>query len=444
MRIGICVFLIISCALIFISCNTTEPPPPPNGEKPTLKLKFEDASCTEAWIELTTTNLQLPAAITLKQINPTGDTIFQDFILNTQDSLLYIDSLLPNTNYSYQSINQSINQSEMKSNVLGVTTMDTTSHNFTFETFTFGGTAGSSTLYDVAIINENDIWAVGEIYVADTSQNGYTNYNAVHWDGTNWNLQQIMFYTICGQQSRTSYPASSVFAFSENEVWIAMDGDQIAKIENGVQSQTMCLPWSFVINKIWGSNGNNLYVVGNNGNIAFFNGTRWTRIESGTDLIIRDVWGGNNQGSNHRKVFCTVLSSVVLGEHKILTIDENNVVDSLHWDIGRIVTSSWTKEGKFVYTSGWGVFNNKSGRWEEERSIPLFYTNRIRGTALNNIIVVGNYGFLAHYNGAGWKVYDEFLQLSSADFYSVSVEGGIMAAVGYNGESGLIVIGRKN
>ncbi len=48
--------------------------------------------------------------------------------------------------------------------------MDTTSHNFTFTSWTFG-TVGSSTLYDVAIINENNIWAVGEIMIADTSQN---------------------------------------------------------------------------------------------------------------------------------------------------------------------------------------------------------------------------------------------------------------------------------
>ncbi len=34
-----------------------------------------------------------------------------------------------------------------------VRTMDTTSHNFTWQTFTFGDGTGSSCLYDVAIIN---------------------------------------------------------------------------------------------------------------------------------------------------------------------------------------------------------------------------------------------------------------------------------------------------
>jgi hypothetical protein len=444
MRIGICVFLIISCALIFISCNTTEPPPP-DGEKPTLALTLEDVSCTEAWIELTTTNLQLPTTVTLKQFNPTGDTLSQDIILNTQDSLLYIDTLLPNTNYSYQSFNQSINQSGMKSNVLGVTTLDTTSNNFTFETFTFGGTAGSSVLSDVAIISPDNVWCVGEILVADTSQNGYTMYNAVHWDGVEWELKRIPYYDYGGYL--VYGPLQTVFAFDENDVWFCSYANLLQYNGSEYLSRAFFMTsinFDGQVMKMWGSDGNNIYCVGRNGAIYHYYGNGWTRTESGTDLIIRDVWGVNNKNISHRKVFCTVLSSVVIGQHKILTIDENNVVDSLHWDTGRIVTSSWTKEGHFVYTSGWGVFNNKSGKWEEERSIPLFYTNRIRGSALNNIIVVGNYGFLAHYNGAGWKVYDEFLQLSSADFYSVSVEGDIMAAVGYNGESGLIVIGRKN
>ncbi len=95
--------------LSIYSCNTTEPPPPPDGEKPTINLVLEDVSCIEAWINLTTTNLQLPATLTLKQINPTGDTTSQIYILNTQDSLLYVDSLLPNQSYKFQSVIQ-INQ----------------------------------------------------------------------------------------------------------------------------------------------------------------------------------------------------------------------------------------------------------------------------------------------------------------------------------------------
>lgn len=131
MKKAIVGFLLIGFSPFIKSCNTTEPPPP-NGEKPTLQLTLEDVSCCEPWKKPTTSNLQLPANITLKQYNLSGDSLSQNFLLNTQDSLLYIDSLLPNQTYKFVT---TIEQSNNKSNELSVTTMDTTSHNFTFETF---------------------------------------------------------------------------------------------------------------------------------------------------------------------------------------------------------------------------------------------------------------------------------------------------------------------
>jgi hypothetical protein len=434
------IYLLISLLITIISCDTNEPPIPPETEKPTLSLTLEDVSCIEAWIKLETTNLELPAALILNQFNPNGDTISQILNLNTQDSLLYVDSLLPNQTYIFQSFIQTINQS---SNELNVTTLDTTSHDFTFETFTFGGTAGSSTLYDCAIISPENIWAVGEMYVADTSQNGYTTYNAVHWDGSEWELKRIYYYGAC---SAVEYPPlKAIWAFSENNIVIT-NGGSIGWFDgNTVNLDCRVNPLlTGAINKIWGSDSNNLYVVGNNGNIAWYNGTRWTRIESGTEVSIIDVFGLVTKAINQKKVFCAV-SDIINnpGQYKILTINENNSVDSLHWDLDRSTASTWSNNGWIVYTSGGGVFNNKSGRWIEERTIPLYYTNRIRGNGLNDIFAVGDFGLLAHYNGLKWNIYQEFLQLPVTAFYSITVKENIMAIVGYNGEKALIIIGRR-
>lgn len=432
--------LFISLGLLLNSCNTTEPPPPPNGEKPTLEITLEDVSCSETWIELTTTNLQLPSTIEIKQFKPTGDTLSQVSILNTKDSLLYIDSLLPNQTYKYQ---VSSIENPATSNELSVTTMDTTSHDFTFETFTFGGTAGSSTLYDVAIINENNIWAVGEILVADTSINGYTMYNAVHWDGINWELKLIPFTGSC---SAVMYPPiRSIWAFSETDIWFARGGSLVHF--DGTNYYNDCNMNSLLtgsINKIWGSSSSDLYVVGNNGNIVHYNGTLWSQIESGTEVNINDVFGIIDNRSNERKVFCAASFVLQMGEHKILTIDQNNNVDSLHWDTGRRVNSTWSKNGWIVYTSGGGVFNNKSGRWKEEISIPLYYTNRIRGNGLNEIFAVGDFALLAHFNGADWRIYQDLLQLPLTSFNSITVKENIISIVGYSGEKALVIIGNRN
>ena len=93
----------ISLFIISISCDSTEPPPP-DETKPTITLELDDISCTEAWMQLTTKDLTLPAELTLKQYNQTGDSVIQTFSLSTQDALLYIDSLLPNQNYSFPGI----------------------------------------------------------------------------------------------------------------------------------------------------------------------------------------------------------------------------------------------------------------------------------------------------------------------------------------------------
>ena len=79
-------------------CNTTEPPP-----EVTITIKLEDASSIEAWINLTTSNLQLPTSITLKQ-NTQARSVIN---LDKADTLLYIDSLLPNTSYNFQAASHS-------------------------------------------------------------------------------------------------------------------------------------------------------------------------------------------------------------------------------------------------------------------------------------------------------------------------------------------------
>ena len=125
-----------------------------------------------------------------------------------------------------------------------------------------------------------------------------------------------------------------------------------------------------------------------------------------------------------------------------MTISENNRIDSVHWDTGRRVGSIWTDNSHFLYTSGGGVFNNKSGEWKEETALPLYYTNRIRGNGLNDIFVAGDFGLLAHFNGLHWKLYNEFLFSASA--LLVTIKGNIVVAVGLKGEEALIIMGRRN
>lgn len=417
--------------LLFIisSCDSTEPPPP-NETKPTLALELDDASCTEAWLQLKTKDLTLPAELTLKQYNPTGDSLSKIFILNTQDSLLYIDSLLPNQYYSFQVSSIQNPESSISSNELSVTTMDTTSHNFTFASWTFG-TVGSSVLYDVAIIDENNIWAVGEIMIADTSQNGYTTYNAVHWDGSQWELKRIPYYF----NSQAYYhPIQAIFAFNENDIWfcgngvINWDGTNFRSI--GI-SPTVWGPYQ--MNKIWGSSNSNLYIVGNNGSIAHYNGTSWQRIESGTNANIVDISGIQNAEGKYTK-YCAA-------DNLLLKIDGDNNLTSVAVEQGMFLNSVWAASNRIIYTAGSGVVLFKNNGWQTINSPEINTIYRIKGQSYNDIVGLSANLSIFHFNGYSWNS----IQTGLNNIYlKLQIKNNIIATVGWQNDRAIITLLFRN
>ncbi len=435
------IYLFLSSFLIFvfgltISCSTTEPPIPPEETKPTLTLELDDVSCVEAWLQLKTKDLTLPAELTLKQYNPSGDSVTQTFSLSTADTLLYIDSLLPNQSYSFQVSSIEHQVSSIKQ---PITTMDTTSHNFTFQSWMFG-TIGSSVLYDVAIIDENNIWAVGEIMIADTSQNGYTIYNAVHWDGNDWELKQIP-YTYNGQTFYNGIRA--IFAFNENDIWF---GTGNMTHWNGTQFLSIYIGMGMSINKIWGSSSNDLYVVGNSGKIAHYNGTNWHRIESGTTLEFMDIYGANNSKTGNQEIIAVSTQNLPL-DKAIFRIDENTATQISSTPIQWELFSCWFVPNRHYYVVGSGIYeksNLAGSNWKNEPlDITRYGTSRIRGSELNDVFVVGAFGEILHYNGFGWKSFLQELGTFNGSYGSLDIKGNLVAITGFESAQAKITIGNR-
>lgn len=92
----------------------------------------------------------------------------------------------------------------------------------------------------------------------------------MHWNGSEWKLKRIGFPTVCGSQNLTYYPAGSIAVFNDGTMYICSTGDKVAILKNGNQITQYCLPEnvSMSINKLWGRSSNDLYAVGNGGNIA--------------------------------------------------------------------------------------------------------------------------------------------------------------------------------
>jgi hypothetical protein len=326
--------------------------------------------------------------------------------------------------------------------------MDTTSHNFTWQIDTLGVT--SSVLYDVAIINDTLAYAVGEMYLRDsTGQIDPQAWNAAKWNGQRWELLRIQFYTFCGQSGTGSYPAKAVFAFSPQEVWIAMGGSQVVRWNGQSQSAPMCTPVS--INKLWGESPSSVYAVGNGGGLAHYNGSTWQRLESGTDVYLTDVWGtpdgvevwtcgwDNSGGGVVLRLAGNIVQKIWDKQAPVPHLVYRGKLNSL-WSDGR---------SEFVLTGTGDVFRHSllDPRIVRRDQISLgHFAYALRGTARNDLLLAGDFSMIWHWNGSTWHKYQELTNTDDRLFaLSLSHTQAIAVGTRFMGIShtGLVIRGRR-
>ena len=417
-----------------------KPPEPPDTPlyKRNIFLSVEDTGVTEITLKVT-----IPESVKNREfiVKRDGQTLFTT-VLTYADTLLLDTALSPHHNYTYKAYRIKNNKLIDSSTIAFTTTMDTTSHEFTFVIDTLGDGFGSA-LYDVAIINENNIWAVGEMHFSGND----TLYDVAQWNGLQWNLLKA-----------SGFPAYAVYAFSSNDVWIgttaphhwngqAWSGYNVTGIFNGY------------IKKMWGTSSSNLYIVGTNGSIAHFNGTTWTKMESGTNVDLLDIWGGSDgsivwacgwkdQSLTHR----------VLLKYTGQSWEKIHVkTDAFVWDdtLSGNPKAVWTNDNKrlFVLTS-YGVYDcpsNTQGNglrmyWDVGIGNFYGYPRVMRGQAKNDIVISGYEGILWHYNGSSWLRYENFRGADN-ELNSIAYKKGMFVSVGYIyhpiHSKGLVIRGRK-
>ncbi len=415
-------FCLLSFVIFHLSCQRATEPLPGLG---TIQLTVEDVSCTEAWLGLTTDNTDITdkdrVQLTLRLYRE--DSVVVSKLFTADDMLLYDAGLQPAASYRYRAELVEGTRAVAKSVTVTATTMDTTSHDFEWQSWEFGGQGGSSSFYDVAIIDENDIWAVGEIYTTDDT------YNAAHWDGEKWELKKITyggwFWTI-----------NTVFAFSHNDVWfsafVKWNGNKF------VEYPVPDVLTGYGLNKIWGTSSSNLYVVGNNGLIAHYDGQEWRRIESGTDENIQDIWGGIDNKTGKPYILCAA-SQVYTNSNKLVLDIQQDTVKRVNWPFNdRKPYSVWFKNRKRVFACGDGIFTKEVNRkWRLFYDEIPYFMNRIRGIDINNIYVVGAFGLIAHFNGISWKTLPTKLYGS---YVSVDIKDNMVVTVGYENRPALLTM----
>jgi hypothetical protein len=437
-------FLLFTFALILVSCNMFNEPKGNNPNR-SLTLNVEDASCTEAWIEVKFAGVEFPAELRFY----VNDSLAES-LTAVKDTLLYIEGLLPSQTYRVRAEAVRPQEATIKSPEAEVTTLDTTSHDFTWQTFTFGGANGSSYLRDVAIINENDIWAVGEIHTEDDfdSSGHYQPYNAVHWNGQEWELKRALFHY---QGQLMFSDIRSILAFSANDIWfeagIHWNGENFETKPLNIQFQSH-------VNAMWGTSSSDFYIVGDNGNIAHYDGASWERIESptgdgtsGTETELRYIYGDYNVRYGQYEIIIsetTPITQPVQFTHYYWLKNNSFVRISPDYEFpspGKI----WFKSGSKYYFSGSTalVATSYPDNWEPLNfAPPEFYSTDVTGNGLNDIFMVGDYGRIVHFNGISWKDYG-YPSAFYGWYSKCSSKGDLVVAVGTDPYYARLIVGRR-
>jgi hypothetical protein len=333
--------------------------------------------------------------------------------------------------------------------------LDTTSHAFTFHQFSWGG-GGGSFLSDVAILSDTNIWAVGEIQPVQydsTGQRIYTPYGAANWDGVNWKLLKLP--TSYGLSYTSYLTPTGIIAFTPNDIWLANGG--VHKFNGQVVTQSYWInkfPGNPGIldegqnaEKVWGTSDNNLYVVGRKGGLAYFNGTSWQKLSTGTQLDITDIYGATNPRTGELEILAlaTQIDSLP-SQTELLRIQGTTV--SLITTLPKVYFSLWFVPGEKYFLVGDGIISKNSLTDSAWTNSPIGTITRnasgtIRGTALNDIFVVGAYLDVTHYNGSTWYDYANEIPTANGGFSRVALRGDVMIAVGFVDQDAVLLMGKR-
>lgn len=419
-----------------LSCNTTEVPPPP-GQGRSITLSVEDVGVTEAWIRVTPSPTVSARTVVLERDNQPIDTI----LISSVDTLVFDDELGPGRLYEFRSYVLGGSSAEDTSHVLQVATLDTTSHQMIWQVDTLGD-GSSSILYDVAIINDSVVYAVGEIFVKDSLGNWVNPpYNLARWNGWAWESSTIL-YNYQGQNVYVQL--QSLLAYHLSSIWVGGNGLMHWNGERFEEVEIPSAVWgTSLITGIGQISTSALYIVGQTGSIAQYDNGSWRLVESGTTTDVVDVWGDPNPSGTGLKTLAVASSPE---ETKIIFLSGGTARDTLDWPTMDRLSGVWIDKGSVVYVSGAGIWRHRGSVWNQMSGLPeQVFLTAVRGTAENDIFAVAWRGIVTHFNGVSWHQYTEISE--EFNFTAVAVSEDLVVAVGFTGglfsDKAVALVGRR-
>lgn len=430
----ITIIILLLISFIFIAC-----PDPPVEDNSDTTIMLEEISTgytdTQLRISVIDTTDEWTFLLTRNNLPILTQTVSQ------KDTIIYDNGLTPTTTYNYRAFWMENGERKSSSDLLTVSTGDTTSHNFTWEIDSIGFQI--SYFNDVAIVNEDNIWVVGYIEVPDSNAvSGHATYNGAHWDGNEWELLGL---------HTNAAVLNSIHYFNENDIWalgsypIHWDGTEwtLYHLTN------MGIMPAGISGEMWGSSPNDVYFVGAHGSIVHYDGSSFNVLENDRDVRMVEVKGtpdgeyvfvaGHNRGYP--------LATQALQIH-------NGIVKELYFadylepindeDYGWITSVSVCGDtAYFVTLGGLWKYNYRDESSKLIKELDNYGYRDLHVQAPNDIFTVGGGFDHVHFNGISWEYNDSFYDLYDFSNKGASFKDNIIVKVGfynYGGSGGAIIV----
>lgn len=314
---------------------------------------------------------------------------------------------------------------------------DTPSHEFDWKVDTIG-TKGR--LRDVAIIDENNIWVVGEFYIPDPDSSfngtGWETFNAANWLNGKWIYHRIL----------KGAPINGIWAFNKHDIWgingfpIHWDGNEW-KLYHLQKMGVPELSRVSIEKSIWGSSSKNMYFGGGRGELVHYDGHTFQKIDISTNDPITDIWGIVDEETGEQTVYCTVTMYLHESDRKIFKLIGRNAPEEVfNYSRGGIM-SIWFDDNSPIYVGGSRLLKYllEKDKWEE---IPLrpYWIWSIRANHKNDLFAAG-YQILVHFNGVDWYDYTNLPQSFHHEaMKKVAIKENLVVVVG---EENNILMGKR-
>lgn len=327
---------------------------------------------------------------------------------------------------------------------------DTTSHNFTWQIDTIG--YRNASLADGVIINENDMWVVGEIYPDSASYKDAIAYGAAHWDGMKWTPEKVVARWFHDNPDIKSQVRIGGIVQTDDGSLFISSGLVLMKRENSSWIEKgLDIIDGKGFQKIWGIKSDDIYIYGVNGGLYHYNGSSLTLIPTNTTLDIMDMQGDYNPYTKEYELLALASTDYShLNGSKLLKIKNKSVTELSVKGINNYSKEKlWFYQGSNYWIVGDGEYFKQSlsdSIWNRKSDHPSsnWVANDINGWNPNDILLALGDGHILHYNGSNWKDFKNELKLNNVSIGKIIIKNDLVLLLGvtYDGKfKGIIIRG---